>query len=362
MHARSVLVFPAGMPGCIQWARQSSNRGWRVVGASSLVHDPARGNYPEWAFLPWIRDAEFAPALARCVNEHGIDGVYTAHPVVWPVLRELLPQIDGGIQLESAQPWSDELAEYREYRTVAGRLVEAPLPVAARGDLRPVLPAMLAAGLVRQFQLIPGQCDYPKLEALMAISRRMPRGDVVEIGSLFGRSAVVLAFLSRHYGIGNVLCVDPWQADGLRQGDPELDKVWEDLPVGEVFDAFRMNLAPFEGGVNYLRAPSANAAARYARERTITTTDFGTTRTTGQIALLHIDGNHAADCVRCDVALWSGYVMPHGWIVFDDYCWPFGDGPRRVADHFHSRLRDETSCAFVAGGALFLQAGDSGFK
>src|ERR1017187_8004732 len=93
LDSRSVLVFPAGMPSSLIWARRASEYGIRVVGASSLAHDPARRNYSEWISLPWIGDADFEDALSCCVREQKIDAVFTAHPVVWHTLRNLLPKM-----------------------------------------------------------------------------------------------------------------------------------------------------------------------------------------------------------------------------------------------------------------------------
>ena len=339
------------MPPALTWARHASELGIRVVGASSLAHDPARPNYSEWAFLPWIGDADFPNALSRCVRERGIDTVFTAHPVVWSKLREC------DVHLEPLQPWAAELADYRGYLEVAAGFHHEPLELAASGCPAPPMPLLQLAALVRLFQLVPGQCDYPKLEALAAIFCWMPPGDIVEIGSLWGRSAVALAFLSRHYRIGNLLCIDPWRTEELHQGIPAVDAFSGELPMEAVFDAFRVNLAPFKELVNYSRARSSDAAGRYSAERCFTTEDFGRTSYTGQIAFLHIDGNHALEAVRSDISLWRRFLRPRGWIAFDDYCWPFGSGPRIAADEFTRELNGRVTAAFTAGGALFLQVG-----
>ncbi len=48
-------------------------------------------------------------------------------------------------------------------------------------------------------------------------------------------------------------------------------------------------------------------------------------------------------------------VMPGGWVVMDDYLWPFGDGPRQVGDELLDAWGDEVATAFVSGTALFVQ-------
>jgi hypothetical protein len=343
------------MPDCQKWALQASMKGMRVVGASSLPFDPARERYGEWTFLPWIRDPEFAEALGRCLKEKRIDAVYTAHAIVWPLLRDLLPKVAEHVRLESERPWDSDFRDYREYRATAMRFLQQPLAIATAG-CAPAMSSIQLAALIRMFQLVPGQCDFDKLEALAAIFRRMPRGDLAELGSLWGRSAVALAFLARHYGTGQLLCVDPWRNRELHQCVTEVDAISDELAIDEIFEAFRINLAAFGGGVNYLRIPSIQAAAVYGRERRVTTEDFGETAYAGEIALLHIDGNHALEAVRGDIAAWKGFVRPGGWIVFDDYHWPFGDGPRIAADEFCREYSRDLGAAFVAGGALFVQA------
>jgi hypothetical protein len=51
--------------------------GQRVVGASSLRHDPARARYPEWTYLPYVTAPDFDEALRRVIAEKDIGGVYT---------------------------------------------------------------------------------------------------------------------------------------------------------------------------------------------------------------------------------------------------------------------------------------------
>jgi hypothetical protein len=354
LDSRSVLVFPAGMPSSLMWARHATESGLRVVGASSLAHDPARINYSEWISLPWIGDSGFAAALNCCVRDQNIDAVFTEHPVVWRTLRDLLPKLTRKVQLE-AQPWAAELWDYRNFRDIARAFLHAPLELAAAGSPEPLMHLTQLAALVRLFQLVPGQCDHPKLEALTAIFRWMPPGDIVEIGTLWGRSAVALAFLARHYRIGNLLCVDPWRTEELHQGITAVDAVFDEAPMDEIFEAFRMNLAPFQGMANYARQRSEKAAFRYAHEHYFTTEDLGSTGYTREIALLHIDGNHSLDSVRQDISLWHRFVRAGGWIVFDDYCWPFGTGPRIAADEFCAMYRTNLTAQFIAGGALFVQ-------
>ena len=214
---------------------------------------------------------------------------------------------------------------------------------------------------------IPGMCPDEKIERLHEVMRSpMPPGDVVEIGTWWGKSALVLLLLARRYGIGNVLCVDPWKDEELVQGVPSVDAASAALSAGEAFDIFIMSLLPYAnednetgGDFNYLRQPSLAAGALYEEEKRhggylTVASEFPITDYCGRIALLHIDGNHAYDKVKQDVELWTPLVVPGGWIVIDDYDWRHGDGPKRAGDEF-LLAHPETRRHFVAGGALFVQ-------
>jgi hypothetical protein len=193
---------------------------------------------------------------------------------------------------------------------------------------------------------------------LTAVARRCPVGDLVEIGSLWGKSAFALSWLARAYRIGKLLCVDPWSSGDLVQNDPggAVDEFTARLDPEEALRVFQMNLLACGGGaVNYLRMPSAAASARYREGARVRTREFGSTRYRGSIALLHIDGNHQYEAARADIEAWAPRVAAGGWMVVDDYRWPFGDGPQRAADEFLSAHSEAWTDAFVAGGALFAR-------
>ena len=116
-----------------------------------------------------------------------------------------------------------------------------------------------------------------------------------------------------------------------------------------------MNLLPYANGdLNFLRMPSVAGAAAYRANPNIQTSEFGQTHFRGRIALLHLDGNHTYENIRADIDAWAGLVMDGGWIVIDDYLWPFGDGPKRAGDEFVAANEGRITSSFVLGSALFL--------
>lgn len=358
---KPILIFPGGMPRSLEYLQSCLRDGLPVIGASSLDYDVSREKYPSWLFLPYITQPEFDAALKQAVETFGIGGIYSPNPVVWGYLKRKLKEIAPGVALVNESPVSAELSGYRTARTWASTQLDRQLPVASALPAQAHLPLIELAALFRHAETIPGMCDREKLCALYEIARRSPLGDVVEIGSWWGKSAFILARLARCCGIGNLLCVDPWSNEHLAQHDEKglVDSELPQVDANEALAVFEMNLLPYSAGhVNYLRMPSTEAAAYYKQHRDVTTDSFGTTTYCGDIAILHVDGNHSYLAVRDDVAAWSGLVAAGGWIVMDDYRWPYGDGPQRVGDDFLAVHREKVSCAFVMGGALFIQLAD----
>lgn len=353
---KPVLIFPAGMPRSLAYLEQALAAGQSVIGASSLGHDPMRARYPNWIHLPYVTAPEFDAALRHAIVEFEIGGIFTPNPVVWDYLNRRIGEILPGVTLVNASPIAREVAPYHEALRFGTTLLDEPLALATTGTPKPAVSALELAALFRHAETIPGMCDHDKIRALCALFRHTPAGDVVEIGSWWGKSAFVLARLASCYGVGNLLCVDPWSNEHLIQKDERglVDRVPVD--ADEALTVFQLNLLPYaHGTVNYLRLPSVDAAATYRHNAVVETQVFGQTRYTGHIAVLHVDGNHSYESARADMAAWADRVRPGGWIVMDDYLWPYGDGPQRTGDEFLATHLSLIELAFVMGSALFIR-------
>ena len=259
--------------------------------------------------------------------------------------------------LANASPAQHEMEPYRAARSKAEQHLADSYAVLS-GDAKPPMEIGALAALYRHAETIPGMCDHLKLRALCEITRDCPEGDLVEIGSWWGKSAFILLRLAQTYGIGRLYCVDPWSDAHLVQGGAAsvVDLVSTQYSAEEAFQVFLLNLRPYTNGdLNYLRCPSADGATRYRTGNIITTAEFGNTRPVGAIALLHIDGNHSYACAKEDIASWAPAVAPGGWIIVDDYVWPFGDGPKRAGDEYLEAHADRIAMSFVTGSALFIR-------
>ena len=352
-----ILIFPGGMPRSLEYLEKCMHKGKSVIGASSLVHDHSRNKYPSWFYLPYITQPEFDDALRDAISEFQIEGIYSPNIVVWNHINRILKRLAPNVVLVNESPVSAELSGYRIASANANALIKDPLPLALNLSAKAHMSAVELSALFRHADVIPGMCDHEKMCALCEIARSSPLGDIVEIGSWWGKSAFVLARLATCYGIGKLLCVDPWSNRHLVQNDEKglVDSGSSEVDAEEALTVFEMNLLPYNSRhINFLRMPSTEGAKHYQEYRNAITAAFGTTDYCGHIAILHIDGNHKYESVKEDIASWSGFVVEGGWIVLDDYRWPYGDGPKRAADEYLDENHQSIDNAFVMGGALFI--------
>ena len=358
MDSKRILIFPGGMTRSLGYAQQARSDGHRIVGASSLGHDPARESYDHWAYLPYVNDVDFMSALEEVVQTHDIGAIYTPNAVVWDVLNARLPGELPGVRLVNPSPMSEVTAPYAASRKFAHDLRNNPLSFPTGSSVRDLPTDREIAALYHHVEAIPGMCDHDKIRALFSVFSSAPKGDVVEVGTWWGKSAFVLLRLACLNGVGDLLCVDPWSADFLAQDAGGIvDSVKVD--ADGAFDIFVTNLLPYANGcLNYLRQPSAEAAARYKASASVRSPEFGQSDYHGKIAVLHIDGNHSEAAVRADVEAWCPLVCKGGWIILDDYVWPYGDGPKRVGDEFLEDNAKRISGSFVMGSALFIKLAD----
>ena len=355
-----LLVFPLDMDASWPLVRAARAIGVRTIGASSASSAPDGVAVDAFVRLPFVTDPAFAAALRAVVREHGVTTVHTAHEGVWRRLHQLLsePADDGRFALCGPDPFAAIRERFRLPQAWGAAMSASRMAEwIGEGPLREPLPELAAAALHELVFNTPGQTDQDKLAALCEIARVLPDGDMVEIGSLYGRSALALGFLARSQRIGNLICVDPWHLDEIEAQGAGAALLTEGLADTDPESIYRIFLLKtcILGNVGAIRRASVPAFELYcaARRAGALHSDLGTIALSAQLSLLHVDGNHRYEHVRQDIALWSACLAPGGWLLVDDYVWAFGDGPRRVGDELLvSGLYDN---AFVAGDTLFLR-------
>ncbi len=355
------LVFPISTPDGRAYLKQALERGEAVVTASCDAADPTNGAAP-WAKLPLVSEPTFLDAFLDLVRAHAITRIHASAHVVHAALRNLLREHDLG-DLRLINRSALEL-EFERWDDIFARAEQWAEFIAALAPAQPQPTLSFIAGVIRLAFDLFGESYDDKLAALLACLLDAPAGDILEIGSLFGRSASVL-LAGRSLGVAErpLFVFDPWCSDAGAQQDlpPAIQKYTRAAGLERVACAFEATFAALApaGAMTVYRTPSVSGHAVYRGEvdgeafRLLKPAKAA--EPSGRIALLHIDGNHDRASAQEDVMLWSSLVPSGGWVVIDDYNWRYGDGPKAAGDALLADWGDAVACAFVAGDCLFVK-------
>lgn len=361
MDNNKLLIFPLDMDSADPFIRVATALGVKIIGASSAMTNPSDRAVNHFIRLPFVTDTDFDSALQEAIRQYGITTIFAPHQAVWRHLDTLLRTTPDRFRFALCEPdpltatW--RLFSRHENWSAAAQLSAIPEWIGGK-TAQPPLSRSCYAALHRQFLNTPGDSDEGKLQALCDIARLLPPGDLLEVGCLYGRSALALGYLAGRHRIGNLICIDPWNTaeltdQGTQAASLNIERAYIDLD--QVFRIF-LSTAAMLNNVGYIRKTSEAArpvyeAARHAGH--LNSPELGSIALSPRLSLLHIDGNHRYDHVCKDIEIWSPYLAPGGWLLLDDYVWAFGDGPKRAGDELlNSPLYDT---AFVSGDTLFLR-------
>ncbi len=350
------LIFPAVNRSAQDYLTEARLRAEPVLAAASMAATQAGMPASDYVQLPSIYDPEFEESFEALLSEHGISRLFCPVATVHQFMRKMIVRRSLPLQLLGQSPIERQVQDHRLLMERAARLcrfvhVASGLPDAP-------LTLIEVAGVLRQASLIYGESNDDKLAAMMAALATAPTGDVVEIGSLMGRSAFVLLYLARRYRLGSLLTVDPWAFEDCVQADsPEgLKEVSGEWDFDVLSQGLHVHLAPLlPDDQAHLRMPSRAGFQHYASGAVIHAQAGHAVPFERGIGCIHIDGNHDHPAVREDCELWLPLLKPGSWLILDDYVWAHGDGPRRVGDDLLERCAVLIERAFVSGKALFIK-------
>ncbi|MFA6963987.1 class I SAM-dependent methyltransferase [Bosea sp. (in: a-proteobacteria)] len=352
------LIFPCGVPAARTYAEAARQRGEATIAASSLAYDESAARFDSWIFLPSVYDKDFPGRLNAVIAEHGIDRIFAPVSAAHWGISKLIADGVVAVPLIGEMPLRQHAREHAE---LIEQAEERLASIRTISEGRSGLGVIEVAAVLRKAMGFFGESDEAKIAAMLAIFADAPRGDIVEIGVLTGRSTCVLEMMAHRYRIGPVLAIDPWAyAESVQQESPSELQAMVDVWEARVpFETFLVELLPIarEGAFNYLPMTSRAGHGIWSAKGEVSSPEFGTTRYGRDIAILHIDGNHDHAAVKDDVDLWLPHMGSGGWLILDDYFWLHGTGPRRVGDAILETRAADISRAFVCGRALFVQFG-----
>ncbi|MBD1936510.1 class I SAM-dependent methyltransferase [Microcoleus sp. FACHB-68] len=151
---------------------------------------------------------------------------------------------------------------------------------------------------------VEGWCSKEVASCLWKFALKNPKmGAIVEIGSAWGKSTIVLAEASRRVEGGKVYAVDPHTGGIGYLKHLVVDKI-------DSFPVFQENLKKFN--VSDMVVPIVETSERAAQ----------VWNSLLKIRMLYIDGLHTAEGVEIDINSWLPFVAPGGTIIIDDYFEP----------------------------------------
>ena len=218
---------------------------------------------------------------------------------------------------------------------------------------------------------IPGWSPIDQLYSLfMMVFTAAPNdGDIIEVGSWCGRSSCVLGFAAQITGAGTVHCIDlfPAKNDWFRNADGswsfsvEIEGVvhagYQDQTVWA--DPFERDIVPvyardseliriFEKMVRKADLQTAIRAHRGTLE-----TFAATAAPDLKCKLAFLDGDHSYAGLSDDIARIERFLVPGGWLCFDDAFTQYGGVDQAIREHVldsgrYDRCQQLTRKFFVA--------------
>ena len=351
----TTLVFPATNQGAWDYVEGALERGESVCCAAS-GHGLTIGEFGlQVQALPSIYDENFLDELNRLVERDCVARVFCPVLMVHDHIKRLI--IEGKIRLELIGDSPIALQMKRHARLMSK--VRSLYPFFRSCDVRTeAVQELDFASMLRNSSLIYGESNDEKLTAMFSVMSSAPKGDVIEIGCLMGKSAFVMSYASQLYELGSFLSVDPWNfGEAVQQDSPESLKemahVWDFEVLREGF--FIHTLQTCHAQHVHLRKPSRNAFDDYMSEAELQDVRGNKVSYVRKIAAIHIDGNHDYESVKLDCELWLTRVQAGTWLILDDYLWAHGDGPYRIGNALLETEWHRIRRAFVCGKALFVQ-------
>jgi hypothetical protein len=183
---------------------------------------------------------------------------------------------------------------------------------------------------------VPGWSPQDQLMALFTLafsSAHLP-GDILELGSWCGRSAIALGFAAKFSGQGHVHCIDlfpeasDWHQnadgtyslvvviDGKEYGAYGDQTVWAEpflRDIKPMYERFDGTLGAFKQAIHVAALESWVTPYRMDLEGFAKAAPVNLA-----LRMAFIDGDHSYAAVAKDIKTVEQYLLPHGWLCFDD--------------------------------------------
>ena len=228
----------------------------------------------------------------------------------------------------------------------------------------------IAARLEEMVRDVPGWSPHDQLAALFNLAYLSAvDGDIIELGSWCGRSATALGLAAKLTGQSIVHAVDlfPEKSDWRQNEDGTFSfavsvngqriQAYHEQTVWP--EPYHRDIAPiytrYRGVLDvFLETMARNELSDVVRPYRGNLQMFADTAPADlRCKLAFIDGDHSYDSVTADIAAVERFLVPGGWICFDDAFSCYDGVDRAIADHVitsgrYDRCQQVTRKFFVA--------------
>lgn len=347
----TVLVFPSSTISSVLFAF-SAKGNFNLLGASSDCMLSNGQIFDEWKHLPYINNTSFSNEIKLILHKYKVKRIFAGSSGVWHFLQKFIDEENIDATLINTPEYNSSIAYAKSHKAYSNELYECY--DLFRADT-PKLSNSEFASMLHNYHKIPGESGDNKFLALAQIAKAIPKGDIVEIGTQQGKSAFLLYAIAKKYDIGKVLCIDPWTNTVQKESPDFIQELGKNTEIDYFFYNFLLNLSLYKDEVNYIKKTSDDALLDYKTNPNIVSEEFGKTKYAQKIALLHIDGNHDYIYVYNDLKNYSKFLIDNSWILFDDYIWAYGTGPKKMGDSFLEQNMHNIKNCFYTDGTLFVQ-------
>lgn len=151
---------------------------------------------------------------------------------------------------------------------------------------------------------VQGWCSVKMASCLWKLAQKNPNlGVIVEIGSAWGKSTIVLAEASRRVQGGKVYSVDPHTGGIGYLKQLGVEKI-------DSFPGFQKNIKNFNVSEQVIPIVETSERAAQLWNPFL------------KIRMLYVDGMHTPEAVEIDINSWLPFMASGGILVFDDYFAP----------------------------------------
>lgn len=218
---------------------------------------------------------------------------------------------------------------------------------------------------------IPGWSPIDQLLTLFTLAYTSAdlAGDILELGSWCGRSAVALGMAARLSGKGRVYCIDlfPEKSDWFQNEDGTYSfavklngktytayrhqTVWAEPYLKDIASIYEHHSGTLEA---FMLAMQANSLTDFVSPHRTDLEGFAEHAPQNfSLRMAFIDGDHSYEAVAKDIRIIESFLQPNGWICFDDAFSSYNGVNEAIQKHVidskkYKRCQQMTRKCFVA--------------